>query len=1222
MTKSYLFAIAAFGFAATVSAQSVGDVITVDGHKYEVVDATNLITNGSFDDGVNGWKTANGSNATVWIDADAANFTITETGGYDEGAYITVNGAGAATVKTLRTSAEVVSGSTYLFTCYTSGKTPDANNYKYNGLWASEDGHSESGSIMYQLSWGAEAGQTTDTWTKNEYVFTASTPYVALRFGWNSSSNLDGFSLIKVQEQFDATVWNNAVADAQAVLDAHPSYTGDEKTAVETILAKDAPTTVDEQNTLVAELKAAVTAFETAAVAAEKDAAMQANIDAYNAVKKQYTFDATSLLDAIENWEGTMVANDGKEHWSGADKYTYWEQSSSQWGQSSWSVSKATQATLPTGKYAFVASGRASEKVEGYIKVGETSVAIPSNGASGKGIALDGTATIADDATYANTAGRGWEWRTLTFESTTTDPLTFEIGASTSSQYQWASIADISLLLDPDYTSAIGSQTSEWQNSQNITGWHNFGTSTNPTGEYNGTSFESWSSASDAKAGKIFYKSLTGLPAGVYSLKAAVMSQNQGGEGSNDVNFYANEASVNCYGASTKYYTLDNVVVGDDGALELGVEALSDNSANWSSIADLTLTLVAFSQDAAAKASLQKYIDEAKAIAAEKMNAETLAALNTAIETAEALVANEEATAEELLAGVDPLKAASATAQTSVNTYASIAEALAAGATLDEAGKAKFDELTATVSEAYEAATITDGATELASAKAALVEAVKAQTTPDSDLTPALPTDVADWTAEGADNFHLNTWSPKADNDLENPYLEDWKASGSGSLADATMSAKVTGLTPGKYKVAADFSVNRESDNVTPTGGAYIFANDAQTQLTAGETLTSKHNGIFGNYEVEVEVGEDGVLTYGVIVKDADYNWIAFKNFTLTLVEVAAPEVSHKTTVKVEVSREAGATYDPTTATADLSKALEFLGIEDISAATLVGLNADGTVVADGMSTYDGWRDSDGNFASWGDASSSVCVKFVTTSESDNVTIHTHAGHADVVPAAGSVYNAYWALTTATDTVVYDIEITFTKPSTETDPSKYTTVNTYTIDVTADYDENGEYLTTAADLDYTAIKAELGLTEVTTKNVAAIASDGTLNFTKTTYTGYYYDANGAIASWGTSAKFFFESDYATNITVGQMAGTVNKAGESFAADFYVVNPENLKMDKVTINYTVNAAVGIDAVDADDVVKAVYYNAAGVASETPHQGLNIVKKTLSDGKTVTEKVYVK
>ena len=61
MKKNLLKSLLVAGLMAVSAgawAQNVGDIVTVDGVEYQIKGA-NIITNGSFDDGVNGWYSGN-----------------------------------------------------------------------------------------------------------------------------------------------------------------------------------------------------------------------------------------------------------------------------------------------------------------------------------------------------------------------------------------------------------------------------------------------------------------------------------------------------------------------------------------------------------------------------------------------------------------------------------------------------------------------------------------------------------------------------------------------------------------------------------------------------------------------------------------------------------------------------------------------------------------------------------------------------------------------------------------------------------------------------------------------------------------------------------------------------------------------------------------------------------------------------------------------------------
>lgn len=181
----------------------------------------NLIKNGSFEyeNRLDGWKTVG-----YTTDAEASNFTIYETGGIGDGAYITTNGAGVSSEKTLRRSMAVEAGKTYYFMVYTSGKAPDSNNFQYNALFKMTDATTEAG-VLKQFEW--PQGATATEWSKTEYVFTAdeSHPFVGVRMGWNSSTNFDNFVLVEATPsgEYDLSATAEDYAALNEAIEAAPT---------------------------------------------------------------------------------------------------------------------------------------------------------------------------------------------------------------------------------------------------------------------------------------------------------------------------------------------------------------------------------------------------------------------------------------------------------------------------------------------------------------------------------------------------------------------------------------------------------------------------------------------------------------------------------------------------------------------------------------------------------------------------------------------------------------------------------------------------------------------------------------------------------------------------------------------------------------------------------------------------------------------------------------
>ncbi|MBQ7511107.1 MAG: Ig domain-containing protein, partial [Prevotella sp.] len=173
----------------------------------------NLFKNGTFGypNAVATWKTVGYA-----TDAVANNFTITSEGGaVNNGAYITTKGAGVGSENTIRKAIAVEVGKKYYFSVYTSGKAPTSANFQYNALFKMSDATTETGTLK-QFEWPQGDGQTTSEWSKTEYVFTAETPYVGVRMGWNDSSSFDEFVLAEITDE-------STVGNVQYAINAIPT---------------------------------------------------------------------------------------------------------------------------------------------------------------------------------------------------------------------------------------------------------------------------------------------------------------------------------------------------------------------------------------------------------------------------------------------------------------------------------------------------------------------------------------------------------------------------------------------------------------------------------------------------------------------------------------------------------------------------------------------------------------------------------------------------------------------------------------------------------------------------------------------------------------------------------------------------------------------------------------------------------------------------------------
>ena len=468
MKKKLLFAatMVASAFCFNAQAQSIGDVITYNDVEYKVV-GTNIIDNGSFDEGVNGWFTGS------WLSApeNMTGYTLSEEGGFDGGPFITISAGGASATSNLRGSWAVTEGKTYLFRCYTSGKAPDSNNLQYSKLMVSSDGQAE-GSELYRLKWGAS-----DVWTENNFVFTASSPYVVFRSSWNENSKLDGFALVEVAVNL-TSLWSAALAAAEEVY-GDPTYSnvsGNESDALYKVITDYATDPGENYQAIADEIYAAIAAFKDAKEAYDNlveinnaaamlgleeieavtaggawKQAMAQNVLVYNKVNSDYTFPVTLGT----NWTTTGASKQEKsQHWNGDAGATYYEPN--QWGSASvdWSMAQ-TLAGLPAGDYVLMATGRRSGDITMTMSAAGESVCTFPNAGTGIGVDTSGAANFSDGDFANNGEGWGWQWRYIPFTLTEDGDVEIKVTATAPSTHQWCSICEFRLLAKPEAETAI-----------------------------------------------------------------------------------------------------------------------------------------------------------------------------------------------------------------------------------------------------------------------------------------------------------------------------------------------------------------------------------------------------------------------------------------------------------------------------------------------------------------------------------------------------------------------------------------------------------------------------------------------------------------------------------------------------------------------------------------------------------------------------------------------
>lgn len=158
----------------------------------------------------------------------------------------------------------------------------------------------------------------------------------------------------------------------------------------------------------------------------------------YNYVTETYEGVAT-----LGDWGGNSESTNKGEHWDGTAESSYYDYS--RWSGDAGNFEVTQEYNLPAGTYVLMAAGRCAnvDGTDAYIKVKEEKVYFDKKGGSGFGISTDGKASFNPTETYANTTGRGWEYRFIEFTLNSEETVTIGLGytvADSHNPLSWAGV--------------------------------------------------------------------------------------------------------------------------------------------------------------------------------------------------------------------------------------------------------------------------------------------------------------------------------------------------------------------------------------------------------------------------------------------------------------------------------------------------------------------------------------------------------------------------------------------------------------------------------------------------------------------------------------------------------------------------------------------------------------------------------------------------------------
>jgi hypothetical protein len=403
---------------------------------------------------------------------------------------------------------------------------------------------------------------------------------------------------------------------------------------------------------------------------------------------------------------------------------------------------------------------------------------------------------------------------------------------------------------------------------------------------------------SDAAYSYDSHQDITGLPNGLYTLTAAVRS--------NDATFVLFAATTeteftavipntgnsgNELGNGWQYLSVENIEV-KDGALTIGVKG--DGAAGvWVSVDVFRLYL--YSLDALKNVLQEKVTDAETNLTGKKMQSAVAAELTAAIAQAKTAIAGD---SEDAMTGATlRLNTAMEAAKLSINSYTSLEAAIAEAETDAQSagiGVAELNEAIATATAVYTQATAgnEDVAGAISALKKVLWEYRFENTTGEQplDVTELIANPDFDngntgwsWTtgAQNAGTFVAETKTefqnaadyPNGYGDFKGNVWENWNA----SAYTGKMYQRLTGLSNGRYTLSATvFSNTVKTDEagevVDPQDWLFLYANEGETSVTSPNLMLT--------YSVTGYVN-DGTMEIGINIKEAVGNWFGIDNFKL-----------------------------------------------------------------------------------------------------------------------------------------------------------------------------------------------------------------------------------------------------------------------------------------------------------------------------------------------------
>lgn len=194
----------------------------------------------------------------------------------------------------------------------------------------------------------------------------------------------------------------------------------------------------------------------------------------------EYNYVTTTYEYGVDLGAWTTTGPTGSlsaQHYKGSG-YSYLEQSTAAWSQSSWTIKYTQDLALPAGNYVFKVAGRQADSdgvtLSLTVKNGESVLGTVSDfpkGDTGLGINTSGETdfTTGEGHEYANNdAGRGWEWRYVKFTLVADATVNVAVDAVATTNHMWVSFCDATVQTDNEANISLISYNVALNNAQTV----------------------------------------------------------------------------------------------------------------------------------------------------------------------------------------------------------------------------------------------------------------------------------------------------------------------------------------------------------------------------------------------------------------------------------------------------------------------------------------------------------------------------------------------------------------------------------------------------------------------------------------------------------------------------------------------------------------------------------------------------------------------------------